>query len=168
MFRKLKRTALLLAIPGTALAQAPPSLTLQQAEALAIRNHPQIQAAQNEINIASQQVVINRAPYFPLVTGDVTGTQGLYRSRIGAGDLTDSRLFDREGQGVVVQQLITDSGRTPNLVASARLQSQAVTQTATATRYAVLLDFNRAYFDVLRAQETVKVAQETVSARRIA
>jgi outer membrane protein len=141
-------------------------LTLQQAEALAIKNHPQIQAAQNEINFADQQVVINRSPYFPTITGDVTGTQGNDLSRIGAGDLSASRLFDREGQGVIIQQLITDSGRTPNLVASARLQGQAVTQTATATRYTVLLDVDRAYFNVLRAQETVKVAQETVNARQ--
>ncbi len=166
MFPKLKRAVLLLAIPAAALAQIAPMLTLQQAEQLAIKNHPQIQAAQNEINFANQQVVINRAPYFPGITGVVTGSQAEFRSRIGAGDLTDSRLFNREGQGVVIQQLITDSGRTPNLVASARLEAQAVTQTATATRYTVLLDVNRAYFDVLRAQETIKVAQQTVTARQ--
>jgi len=166
MFRKLSPTLVLLAAPMATLAQAPPMLTLEQAEALAIKNHPQIQAAQNEINFANQQVVINRAPYFPGVTGVVTGSQAEYRARIGAGDLTDSRVFNREGQGVMVEQLITDSGRTPNLVASARFEAQAVRQTATATRYTVLLDVNRAYFNVLRAQETVKVAEQTVNARR--
>jgi outer membrane protein len=166
MLRKLRRTALGFAIPAAALAQTPAMLTLQQAEALAVKNHPQIQAAQNEINFADQQVVINRSPYFPAITGDVTGSQGNDLSRIGAGDLAASRLFDREAQGVIVQQLITDSGRTPNLVASARFQAQAVTQTATATRYTVLLDVDRAYFNVLRAQDTVKVAQETVGARQ--
>jgi outer membrane protein len=66
----------------------------------------------------------------------------------------------------VVRQLITDSGRTSNLVASARLQAQAAAQTSQATRYSVLLDVNRAYFDVLHAQATVKVAQQTVEARQ--
>ena len=84
-------------------------------------------------------------------------------ARIGAGDLAGSRLFDRVGQGVVVQQLITDSGRTPNLVASARFQAQATAQNLAATRYDVLLDVNRAYFDVLHAQAAVKVAEQTVS-----
>lgn len=167
MFRRLKAAALFLAIPVAALAQQPPTaLTLQEAEALAIRNHPQIQAAQNEVNFANQQIVINRAPYFPSISGEVTGTQSDAGTRIGAGALQASRLFQREGQGVVIQQLITDSGRTPNLVASARLEAQAAAQNSTATRYTVLLDVNRAYFDVLRAQETVKVAQQTVAARQ--
>ena len=139
------------------LAQTPPAqnlpkLTLQQAEAMAIQNHPQIQAAQNEVNYANQQIVENRSAYYPNVTGDVTGSQGNDLSRIGAGDITASRLFDRFGQGVVVRQLITDFGRTSNLVASSRLQAQATAQTSQATRYDVLLQVNRAYFDVLHAQ----------------
>ena len=166
MLPKLKRAALLFAVPAAALAQTAPMLTLQQAEQMAIKNHPQIQAAQNEIDFANQQVVINRSPYFPAITGDITGSQSYKGSRIGAGDLQASRLFQREGQGVVIQQLITDSGRTPNLVASARFEAQAAAQNSTATRYTVLLDVNRAYFDVLRAQETVKVAQQTVTARQ--
>jgi outer membrane protein len=142
-------------------------LTLQQAEEVAVKNHPQVQAAQNEVNYANQQIVINRAAYYPDVTGDVTGSQANDLSRIGAGDLTASRLFDREAQGVVIRQLITDSGRTSNLVASSRLQAQAAARTSQATRYTVLLDVNRAYFDVLHAQAEVKVAEQTVAARQL-
>jgi outer membrane protein TolC len=129
----LRRTALWIAVPVTLCAQTPPMLTLQQAEEMAVKNHPQIQAAQNEVNFANQQIVINRAPYYPDVKGDITGTQGNNLARIGAGDLPASRLFDREAQGVVVQQLITDSGRTHNLVASARFQAQASAQDARAS-----------------------------------
>ncbi len=142
-------------------------LTLQQAEALAIQNHPQVQAAQNEINYANQQVVVNRSSYYPTISGDLTGSQGNDSSRIGAGDLAASRLFDRVGQGIIVRQLITDSGRTPNLVASARLQARAAEQNSQATKYNVLLQTVRAYFDVLRSQAVVKVAQQTVAARRL-
>jgi outer membrane protein len=163
----LSRTALWITLPVALCAQTPPMLTLQQAKAMAVTNHPQIQAAQNEINFANQQIVINRAPYYPGVSGDITGSQGNNLARIGAGDLPASRLFDRESQGVIVQQLITDSGRTPNLVASARFQAQASAQDARATRYTVLLDVNRAYFDVLRSQAVVKVAEQTVSARQV-
>jgi outer membrane protein len=171
MFLRLNRAALLIAVPmalsAPSFAQAPPMLTLQEAEAMAIKNHPQIQAAQNEVNFANQQIVINRAPYFPTVNGDITGSQAYAGSRIGAGNLQASRLFQREGQGVYIDQLITDFGRTSNLVSSARFQAQAAVQNSTATRYSVLLDVNRAYFDVLRAQATVKVAQQTVSARQL-
>ncbi len=168
---RLNRKALFIAVPAlfpvALFAQAPPMLTLQQAEETAVKNHPQIQAAQNEVNFANQQIVINRSAYYPDVSGDITGSQGNDLARIGAGDLPASRLFDREAQGVIVHQLITDSGRTHNLVASARLQAQAASQNSQATRYTVLLDVNRAYFDVLHAQATVKVAEQTVAARQL-
>src|SRR5579862_2697154 len=153
-------------------AQAPapqnlPRLTLQQAEAIAIQNHPQIQAAQFEVNYSNQQIIESRSAYYPNVTGDLTGSQGNNLARIGAGDLAASRLFDRFGQGVVVRQLVSDFGRTSNLVASSRLQAQATAQQAQVTRYDVLLQVNRAYFDVLRSQAVVTVAQKTVAARQL-
>jgi outer membrane protein len=156
----------------SAIAQAPPApnppkLSLQEAQALAIQNHPQIQAAQHEVNYSNQQIIATRSAYYPNVTGDLTASQGNDLARIGAGDLAASRLFDRFGQGMIVRQLITDSGRTSNLVASSRLQAQATAQSSQATRYDVLLQVNRAYFDVLHAQEVVKVAEETVSARQL-
>ncbi|HEY4361117.1 MAG TPA: TolC family protein [Bryobacteraceae bacterium] len=148
-----------------ALAQLPP-LTLAQAEALAIQNHPQVQAAQNEINYANQVIVENRSAYYPTVSGEITASQSNDLARIGAGDLSASRLFDRFGQGVIVRQLITDSGRTSNLVASSRFQAQAAVQDSQATRSDVLLRVTRAYFDVLRSQALVRVAQQTVSTRQ--
>jgi outer membrane protein len=168
MLPKSLRIVSLIAIStiGAGAQTAPPRLTLQEAEALAIKNHPQIQAAQNEVGFANQQIVINRSPYYPAVSGEITGSQGNNLARLGAGDLSASRLFDRFGQGVVVRQLITDSGRTPNLVASARFQAQASAQDLDATRYNVLLAVNRAYYDVLHAQAVVKVAEQTVAARQ--
>jgi outer membrane protein len=166
MFPRINRAALFAALCVTAAAQTLPMLTLQQAEALAIKNHPQIQAAQNEVNYANQQIIVNRAAYYPGVTADITGSQGNDLARIGAGDLPSSRLFDREAEGVEVQQLITDFGRTRSLVSSARFQAQAAVQNSQATRYTVLLDVNRAYFDVLRAQAAVKVTEQTVAARQ--
>jgi outer membrane protein len=133
---------------------------------MALQNHPQIQAAQHEAAYAGQQITITRSAYYPQITGDLTGTQGNDNSRIGAGSLSASRLFDRFGQGVVVNQLITDSGRTPNLVASSRLTAQASQQDVQASRWDVLLRVNQAYYNVLRAQAEVKVAQATVSARQ--
>ncbi len=167
MFLRLSKTALCIAASVTLTAQTQPTLTLQQAEDLAVKNHPQVQAAQYEVNYANQQIVESRAAYYPGITGEVTGSQGNNLARIGAGDLSASRLFDRFGQGIVVQQLITDSGRTRNLVASARSQAKASSQNAQATRDQVLLDVNRAYFEVLHSQALVKVAEQTVAARQL-
>jgi len=152
---------------GQVLAQQPPKLTLQLAETIALQNHPQIQAAQSEAQYANQQITVARSPYYPVVSADVTGSQANNGARIGAGSLTDSRLFDRIGQGITFSQRITDAGRTNNLVASSRLQAQAGNQNVVATRYDVLLQVNRAYYDVLHAQGVVKVAQETIAARQL-
>jgi outer membrane protein len=146
---------------------APVKLSLHEAEALALKNHPQVQAAQNAASAMSERVDETRSAYYPLLTGDITGSQGNPQGRIGAGSLTASRLFDRIGQGITLSQLISDSGRTPNLVATSRLQAKAAEQTTQATRYDVLLHVNQAYFAALRAQALVKVAQETVAARQL-
>ncbi|HUB31708.1 MAG TPA: TolC family protein [Bryobacteraceae bacterium] len=158
---------ILLLAAAVCVAQTPPvRLTLQQAEAMAMQNHPEVLAAQDTVAAMGQQVVQARAPYYPVVAGDATGSGANIGARIGAGNLTTSRLFNRFGTGLNIQQLVTDSGRTPNLVAAARLHQTASQQTYQATRFDVLLAVNRAYFDVLRAQATIKVAQETVAARQ--
>lgn len=163
----MRKTKLLFLIPALAMAQTPQTLSLQDAVAMAIRNHPQVQAAQNEVNYSQQQVVIARAPYYPLISGEVTASQGNNLSRIGAGELSASRLFNRFGQGLVLSQLVTDSGRTPNLVASAKLTERASEQNLQTTRYDIILQVNRAYFDVLHAQSVVRVAEQTVAARQL-
>jgi outer membrane protein len=162
--------ALLGLCAGLAMAQQPappaPVLTLQQAEMMALQNHPQIQAAQSELAFTNQQIVETRSAYYPTVTGEITGSESNTAARIGAGFLTDSRLFDRFGDGLTFSQLVTDLGRTKNLVASSRLQAQATAQNVQATRYDVLLQVNRAYFDVLHAQALIKTAQETINTRQ--
>jgi outer membrane protein len=162
-----RNSAFVSLLAAAAYAQAPPKLTLQQAEQTALQNHPQIQAAQHEAAYSNQQITIDRSAYYPQITGDLTGSQGNDNSRIGAGELSAPRLFDRLGAGAVVQQLISDSGRTRALVASARLQAGASQQDVLTSRYDVLLAVNRAYFNVLRAQAVVKVAEKTVEARQV-
>ena len=162
----LNRTAVLVAFwASLGMAQSPPALTLQQAETMALQNHPRIQAAQNEAAFTNQQIVEARSAYFPTVTGEITGSQANYGARIGAGFITDSRLFDRFGSGIALSQLITDVGRTKNLVASSRLEAQAGAQNVQASRYDVLLQVNRSYFDVLHAQALIRTAQETIRTR---
>jgi outer membrane protein len=158
-------TWLLVAAACSALAQTP--LTLQDAQALALKNHPQVQAAQLNYQASQQGVNEARSAYFPTVQGDVTGSQGNPQGRIGAGSLVASRLWDRFGQGITVNQLVTDSGRTRNLVASSRLQAQASSQQYQATRFDVLLRVSQAYFDALHAQALLKVANETVASRQL-
>jgi outer membrane protein len=171
MFMRKLTTSLLIALlcAGSLLAQsaAPVRLTLQEAAALALKNHPQVQAAQDVFSAVSQRITEARAAYYPDFNADITGSQANPRGRIGAGFLTTSSMFNRVGLGFSLNQLITDWGRTPSLVAEARLRTDATQQDYQATRDDVLLGVNRAYFLTLRAQSLVKVARETVAARQL-
>ena len=154
---------------GSLFAQvaAPLRLNLQEAAALALKNHPQVEAAQNVFSAVSQRITEARAAYYPAFNADITGSQANPRGRIGAGFLTTSSMFNRVGIGFSLNQLITDWGRTPNLVAEARLRTDASQQDYQATRDDVLLGVNRAYFLTLRGQALVKVARQTVAARQL-
>lgn len=142
------------------------SLTLPQAEAIALKNHPQIAAARNIAAASAQGITQARAAYYPTIDGEITSAQGLNLSRLGAGSLSASLLLSRFGQGIQATQLITDFGRTKNLVANSKYQAQAAEQSTQATVYDVALGVNRAYFGVLQSQAFVAVADETVRARQ--
>jgi outer membrane protein len=147
-------------------AASGPKLTLTDAVALAIKNHPQVAAARDVALETGQHVVEAKASYYPSVAGEVTTSQGLFGSRLGAGALSTSRLFDRAGQGMQLSQLVTDFGRRSNLVANSRFLAQAADQTTQATIYDVVFAVNKAYFGVLEAGAYVQVAQQTVNARQ--
>ena len=143
-----------------------PQLSLTDAQALALKNHPQLLASQATYLQADQVTRATRSAYYPTLSGDVTGAQANLNSRLGAGVLNDPALFSHFGTGLSLSQLITDSGRTGNLVSQAKLQAQASQANYQATRYDVLLGVDQAYYEVLFAEQLVKVAQQTVATRQ--
>jgi outer membrane protein len=143
-----------------------PKLSLQDAHAMALKNHPRVLASQANYLRANEIITETRSAYYPGINGDVTGSQASDNARIGAGFLSDSRLFSRFGTGVTLSQLITDSGRTPNLVATSKLQAQASRQDYQATRYDVIAAVDQAYDETLLAKQLVTVAQQTVATRQ--
>src|SRR5208337_515512 len=144
-----------------------PKLSLKDAEAMALRNHPLLQAATFDAKAAEQVTREMKSTYYPTATGSLTGVGALPNSRITAGFLNDPNILNRYANGLTVNQLITDFGRTSNLVGSARLGAKAASESAQQTAQDVLLAVNRAYFGVLRAEAVLKVAEETVRARRV-
>jgi len=148
-------------------AQAPQKLTLQEAEQIAIQNHPQIQAATQLASVATAQVMEARSSYYPQATGSLTGVEAEHNSRIGAGALNNPIIYDRFADGIEVSQLVTDFGRTYELVKSSNLHAKAQQENVTVTRADVLLGVNQAYFNALRAQAVLKVAEQTVKSRQL-
>jgi outer membrane protein len=161
------------AVGVQAATQAPPpasasqSLTLQEAEKIAIQNHPQMQAATYLAAVAKAQVTEARSDYYPHAYGSATGVKAENDSRVTAGALNNPIIYSRFADGVTVQQLVTDFGRTHELVKSSNLHAKAQEENVTTSRADVLLQADAAYYNCLKAQAVLQVAQETVKDRRL-
>ena len=64
------------------------------------------------IGQASQQVVEAKSTYYPQANGSLTGVDAETNSRVAAGFLNNPIIYDRFADGVAVNQLLTDFGRT--------------------------------------------------------
>ena len=142
-------------------------LTLADARRLALERNPQVNAAKLTASAAHQVAPQYRANLLPQLTGLVTGVGADSGSRLAAGALNNPAVYSRLASGVAGSQLLSDFGRTRGLMASSDLHAQAQDQTAEATRADILLATVRAYYNVLRAQSVLTVAQETVNARSL-
>jgi len=142
------------------------SLSLKQAEAVAIKSNPQISVARL-LALASQQVTREvKSNLWPTATGDLTGVDAQAGSRITAGALNNPIIYERAAAGVMVTQLITDFGRSTNLVSSASYAAKSENENAVATKEQVLLAVDRAFYSALQAQAVLTVAQQTVNERQ--
>jgi outer membrane protein len=144
----------------------PTLLTRQEAEKLALANNPQIHISQLLARVQHQVVRERRADQLPNLNGNVTAVEAYDGSRLSSGALTASTLLNHTGMGVQLSQLITDFGRTSNLVASAKLQEKARLSDVEASREDIVLVTDQVFFAVIEAQDTLKVAAQTVSARQ--
>ena len=145
-----------------------PTLTLQQAHEMAVRNHPLITVADLKA-LASQQVVKQmRAGFFPSVSANAVAIGNARdNTRLEAiGALNNPAIFERNAEGLMVSQLITDFGRTSNLTGSAKLQAEAAANNAQATREQILVAVDAAFYSAQQAQAVMRVAGETVKARQ--
>jgi outer membrane protein len=156
-------------VPGPQSAQPPSnalSLSLKDAEAIALKNNPAISVARLTA-LASQQAVREvRSNLWPQAYADVTGVDSQENSRITAGGLNNPIVYERAAVGATVSQLITDFGRTTNLVSSANFTAKAENQNAMATKQQILLAVDQTFYGALQGQAVLTVAQQTVSARQ--
>jgi len=152
---------------GSISAQQAQKLSLKEAEQIAIQNHPQLQAASNLADVAKAQVTQQRSAYYPSANGSLTAVDAENNSRVAAGALNNPIIYERYSNGISVSQLVTDFGRTHELVKSSSLHAQAAQQLVVNTRAEVLLEVDRAYFTVLKSKEVLNVAEETVKDRQL-
>ncbi|MDR2112584.1 MAG: TolC family protein, partial [Candidatus Accumulibacter sp.] len=137
-------------------AAAPPPATLKEAVQTAVLKNPEVQARWHAFSEAEQEIDVARGGFFPKL--DLSAGAGRIKTeqkRVGI----DSSYHGNEGT-VSLQQMIFDGFATSSEVK--RLGK------AKLVRYFELLDASenialeaaRAYFDVLRYREQVKLAED--------
>jgi outer membrane protein len=146
-------------------AGALPRLTRQQAEQMAIHNNPRIHVGQL-LALAQHQVYREvRSAELPTATAAITGVEAEEATRISAGSLTASHLFEHAGAGANFTQLIYDFGHTHNLLLSQKLEEKSSDADALATTEDVVLATDEAFYNALLAQAELDVARQTVATR---
>jgi outer membrane protein len=149
--------------PATA---QPTTLTLDQAENIAIRQNPHVQIARLIALARVQTKRETRAADLPTITGNLTAVGAHENSRLTAGSLNNPIVYQRAAGGITVSQLLTDFGRTHNLVGSADLRAQAAASSQQASIQDIRLAVDEAFYRALANQAVLKVAQQTVAARQ--
>jgi outer membrane protein len=146
-----------------------PQLTLQEAHQAALRSHPAISVADLKALAARQVTRQFRSAFFPTLSANAvavgTVNDNTRLSAIGA--LNNPVIYDRNAEGLILSQLITDFGRTANLTGSAKLQAEAAANSAQATREQILLAVDGAFFSAQQAQSVTRVAEQTVAERQL-
>lgn len=141
-------------------------LTIREAEAIGVRNNPQITIGKLRALQAREFVREARSALMPSVNLSVTAVDSDPGSRIAAGYLTNSIVFPRAAGGASVSQLITDFGRTTNLVSSSQFQAKAEDQNAIATQQDIILAVDEAFYNTLETHALLQVAEDTVKTRQ--
>ena len=142
-------------------------LTLTEAQQMALKNHPQIKASDYESKAAEADIDAKRSPYYPQISANAIRAFADPNTRLAAtGGLNNPTVIDRGSVGVGVSQLITDFGRTDASVEASKSSYEAQQQRANLSRAEVLLNATTAYYNALRSQELLRVAQDTLKTRQ--
>jgi len=148
-------------------ATGPTSLSRKQAEVLALRNNPQITVGKLRALEAAQYVREQRSALLPGAYVSLTGVDASDHARIAAGALNNPIIYPRAATGATVSQLITDFGRTRNLVSSAKSSAKAEDENSAATTAQILMAVDQAFYNALETRALLQVAQQTVDARQL-
>jgi outer membrane protein len=148
-------------------ASAGPLLTLTDAEARALSHEPRLQAELLRAESARRAVGVPRSFYFPQLEGNLTAVQANHDSEVAAGAVTTSSISTRAAGGFSLLQMVTDFGRTRDMVRSARFAAQAAGQSAADIREQILRNVDQAYFSVQAAESVMQTAQAVLNYRSL-
>jgi outer membrane protein len=156
-----------LVVPGEkSVSESPVTLTLAEAEARALKNQPRLLSQRLRTQATDTQVNLYHAALLPQIYGNLSAVEANGDTAVGAGAVTTSSISTRAAGGVSLVQLITDFGRTANLVNAARSQAKVSGQESEIVRQQILRDVDEAYFATQAAESVQKTALAVLDFRR--
>lgn len=141
-------------------------LTLHDAEQIALAHNPQISIAHLLTLAEKQQVRVVRASQLPQADLDLTAVDAQNGSRITAGGINNPALYERAAAGATLRQLITDFGRSRNLLHSERDHAASDMLAEQATRDDIQIAVDQVFYQALTQQRLYEVAEQTLKARQ--
>jgi outer membrane protein len=165
-FLLLAPPSLQAAPPGAPPPPPPARLSLKAAEDLALRNNPQVSEARLNALAAGQVTREVRSALLPSGAAYATAVDAHENSRISAGGLNNPIIYERVATGAILSQLITDFGRSTNLLSSAKLRAGAEEENSRAISARIILAADQAFFRALQSHAVLKVAEQTVTSRQ--
>lgn len=141
------------------------TLSLPDAEARALHNQPRLAAEALRAEAMGKRVQQSRSAYFPQLSGNLTAVQANGDTAVAAGAVTTSSTSTRVAGGFTLTQLVTDFGRTRELVRSSQLTARAASQHTEDVKQQTLRDVDEAYFTT-QAAESVRGTAAAVLAFR--
>lgn len=154
--------------PSTTPAASAKAMTLEDCIAIALGEHPRIKGASSDVDFGRYRTIGAESNYYPQFS--FTGSFGWVNTAqpiIGLpppfpGTFLMQESYQSNTWGFTGNWTLFDFGRTYYSVKSNKELETALKKTLTSVQENVVYDVRDAYFNLLRAQTLVKVAEETL------
>ncbi len=139
-------------------------ITLEEAINYALAKHPRIRAAESNVTVSKFQVLQSEATFWPQVAFQATRDYIWYERavRFGPSPVSISGNYIANNFTFSGNWTVFDFGRTWYNMKTSKALEKAVQEDLSTTEQGVAYDVMDAYFNLLKAQSLVKVAQETL------
>lgn len=159
------RVPVLLLLALTFQATAQDRFTLAKAVAVAFKNNPRLALERVNRELAGEAVTSARASLFPVIAAHTTAAGANDSTRLAARALNNPIIFNRYAFGTSMTQLITDFGRTAELVEGSRTRQKSQRETREVVRAELVLAVHRAYYTSLQTRGALAIQERVVGLR---
>lgn len=147
-------------------AGAERELTLDGAVSLALKENPTLEASRQGVAQAEGRLTQTTSRWWPQLTGSAGYSRNYSESsRIAALEGSSSNLYNYYETDLAVTQKIYDFGQTGGKVEASKQEVSATRHDLVTQREKVVLEVKAQYFEVLKNQHLVTVAQKTLASQ---